>query len=200
MPWDGEMGNWKYDFLSITSPPCMSPSSFFVTMLFGQTPCRQGERVGLGIDKPGPCHLLAMQSHFAVPQFPHLQNGDYNHSNLIELFSELNEIIYVQWLALWVSDSHCAKTLAVKIVIMMVVLLLEEDFGGKSRWLNESTDSDDTDVFSLPLPDHLTRMSCLFYGSQTVMNELNISNQTSFIHWSVSGMILLQLCYWAPNI
>ena len=38
-----------------------------------------GKRGDLGTGKPGPRHLLPMQSHCAVPQCSHLQDRDDNH-------------------------------------------------------------------------------------------------------------------------
>ena len=35
-----------------------------------------GKRGDLGTGRPGTCHLLPVQSHCAVPQSSHLQNGD----------------------------------------------------------------------------------------------------------------------------
>lgn len=87
---DGEL---QYNFLSVTSSPGLSPSL---------SPFRLGKHtqtdksVDFGGDKPGPCHLPGVHSHFTVPQFTHLQSGNHNNLNLVGLFSELDEITYAQ--------------------------------------------------------------------------------------------------------
>lgn len=63
-------------------------------MLLGQTPCRVArgwilEHTNLRVTL-GPCHLLTTHIYCSVPQFPHLQKGDYNNSNL-------REILYIKW-------------------------------------------------------------------------------------------------------
>lgn len=98
--------------------------SFSIIMLLGKTWYRVirwwiWEHTNLSWT-PGSCPLLTTQFCRFVSQFPHLQNGDYNNSNLIGLFWEINEMLYLKWLTQWVADSHCTKILAVKILLMIV--------------------------------------------------------------------------------
>lgn len=103
----------------------------------------------------GPCHLLAVQSHHFVPQFPHQKSRDYHHSNLILLW-KLNEITWVKWLVQWVAHSPHAKTFRIKIVIIMMGNL------GEKVWIKcEHIFWWNSNMFSLSLPGHRAWVACL---------------------------------------
>lgn len=78
-----------------------------------------------GIPAPSPHHTILQGKlhNLAMPQFPHLRNGNHNSTNLIGLPEKLNEMIRVKWIEQSVVQNKCYVCVCCCYMLVMMVIV-----------------------------------------------------------------------------